>query len=687
MDHPDARWAVAQPLLWLGLGNRGARMAAEVQASAERLSPADAARVRCLSLPGTADASAALLAALPDVLDDLYSVPRGAWGGLDVVLLADLSECQAAAPTAALRALLECLETTRGGLVRTRGASSERGLFCHALFAMPAPSDPRLGAHALEALDTLEGWHRAWGRESPLARVWCWPTRGPLGSLTADDLGAILTELAQAAFLAGTRTDDAVRALLEPPEHDPGRIAIISASALTLPVRRVEQYLEQRLTLLALESLQGTVGKSATSSEPDLLLREVGGERLTGAPAAELPPFKQSPEADAQASLVAVDEWISRRVGVEMGLERALEVEAALEGARGRALAHAAALARLASALDSAPPRSPARALPSATPARTPRWLVAPLAGAVFCAAAALGCALSTPDTLPSYVWVHMAFPGLVAAMISAGAWLAGLGASELRARTGAETAQRVARRESELSERRAESIADEARFARALARGLKGRADACRAAVRALDACVGRVRSQLAALDVAPGSTPEEDRLDRLFPARGSRVALLCSATDIGRLARVPDLSDWRHRALSVALPHTQAGRVQLEEAFTNEARVVALAREQAVMDRVRRESPFDWGRAAASPVGRWLEGETERLVPSHDLGPHSSERGVRRHRLMIGPAAAQQGEAAAFNDARRSGWTWVEATSTHPTLLLVHATTGLLAAQLRPT
>ena len=688
MSYPDAANAVAQPLLWLGLGGRGARMVAEVQANVERIDPADAARVRCLSLPATAtEASLALRAALPDLLDRLFSAPRGAWSGLDVVLLGDLGECATTAPTDVLRAVLECLETTRGGLVRTRGVASERGLHCHAMFAMPAPSDPSLGAHALSALDSLERWHREGGHESPLARVWCWPTRGPLGSLTADDLAGILAEFAQGAFLAGARTSDSIRNLLGAADSDEGRLAVVSVSALSLPVRRVEQYLERRLALLALEAIQASVGKGSASTDPGALLREAGIERLSASPTSELPLFKKSPEADADEALAAVDAWISRRIGVEMGLERALEVEAALGSARASALEHAATCARQAGALDATEPS--AASTPVTVPERTPRGLVAPVAAAAFSAVAALGCAISTPDPFPAYVWVHMAFPGLVAALIAGGSWLSVVKANELGVRNKLESDERSARRVKEGAERRSESIADAARFAHALARGLKGRADACRSAVRALDACVGRVRLQLAALDVAPGKTPDEDRVDRLLPARSSRISLLCSAADITRLARVPDLSDWMHRMLAASLPHARAERTQLEEAFADDARLVALAAEQAVLQRLREQSPFDWvrGVAASTNVGRWLQLETERMLPSHDVtAAPSGRRSLPRHRLVIGPPAAQQGEAAAFNDARRSGWIYVEATHTYSTLLVVDATTGVCAAHLRP-
>jgi hypothetical protein len=655
-----------------------------LRGSIERLGAADAARVcTVVAPPRGGEVLTAISAVLPTELDRLFSVERGRWSGLDVVVFADLVECTEAAPAEALSAVLQCLETVRSGLVRTRGPASERGLSCHAVFTMPAPSDPHAGSKALATLRALESWHRSVGSESPLGRVFCWPTRGQLGVYSGDELSAILCEFLEGTFLAGARASDRVRSLLDVPDPREGRVAVLSASALSLSVRRVERYLELRLVLLALEAARRSIREGAHGPEHEHLLRDAALERLTSE--GDPKPFEGSVEVEVEAALDGVDAWLFRRVGPQMGLDRALEVQASLESAAARAAEHARRLSARAVALDAEPGEPTPRAITER--GSVPRWLVAPLAGSLFSATAALGCALAPPRPDWAYLWAHLLLPATLVSVVSVALWLFLRKALELKSHVEAEREAKGEHATRQASERRAGALADELRFTNAVRRGLGQRVRSFGALVQALDDCVVRFRSRLAELDVAPGETPDEDRIDQLLPPRGRRITGLCTPTEVARLVRVPDLADWVRRVLLVALPESDQGRFVLERAFSDDARLTALASELAVLQRLRDLSPFEWVRAmgVGPDVGRWLENEVERSLPTHDLSAATGAgRTLLRHRLVLGPVASQHGSMAAFNVLSQSGWSYVPTALSHPSLLVVDVTVGVFTEEL---
>lgn len=295
---------MAHPLVVIGVGPLGRRVARELVETAQALDPE--APVRALSWAGGPRAESLLDRAVSTALADLLQAgsSNGARHGLDVVVMCHAGEVDSTEPARAMRVVAGHLAEAWGVLFPADAPADQRTAIGTVLLATPALRGPtaHVGLDALAALHDL----RAAAPHPLLARTLVIPAQTTAGSLSPEALEQSVSSTAQALFVSGLRGTDPVRGLLGH-RADDRFITGLSVAAAELPIARLRRYARWRVAMDGLEELVARA------------------ERPTGDPA----------RAEALVARLATDELLAPFLEGELA-QRVRRHAASLSGAADR---------------------------------------------------------------------------------------------------------------------------------------------------------------------------------------------------------------------------------------------------------------------------------------------------------------------------------------------------------------
>jgi len=253
--------AVCGPTLVLGVDSFGGTILGGLRSFASAL---DNPTVRFLNVDGEAPVDG-VLEEVRSLLDELLRIQLGGpRARLDILLVADLTDVNAAAQSKALCTGLSALLAADYGRIFPPSAPPEqRMVWLVPIFATPALSDKPETRACLDVLRSLEQWHHQ-GPASPiLSRVYLLPRQHEFGVMAEEDVERAAVMFAAAAWFSGLRDSPPIADLLA--HTRPERLlSCFNAAAADVPVDPVVSYFGWRTIGAGLAVLQSRCTRHST---------------------------------------------------------------------------------------------------------------------------------------------------------------------------------------------------------------------------------------------------------------------------------------------------------------------------------------------------------------------------------------------------------------------------------------
>ncbi len=266
---------ITNPLLLVGLGQRGMGIVRELRATAAAIStPADPPYQSVEALD-----TRALHRLFEERLTALLQRGTGGQARLDVVLVADAMEAGASLLVEASRALTDVLADTFPVLFPPAAPPEQRSVWITMVLGTPPLVATETGRRFQELLGALDA-ARPGLRHPALSRCLLVPRQTTSRKLGDEALEAALRHAIQLLFMSGIRGHDTVRDALGH-RHDDAWIGTVFAACSELPIARVRAYARWRLALSGLQALLEQAERPTTDpSRAEALRHQLDPEQL-----------------------------------------------------------------------------------------------------------------------------------------------------------------------------------------------------------------------------------------------------------------------------------------------------------------------------------------------------------------------------------------------------------------------
>lgn len=603
----------------------------------------------------------------------LRAAATGSGGRLDLVLVADVAEVGGPILRALAQATSETLAAKFAVMFPPDAAPEQRSVGLVVVLATPAFDRSAEATAALAAIAELEAWHRD-GPPSPiLDRILVLTRQNEVMPLSADDVERAVALFVSAAYRAGLRDTDVMRARLGPPRDPTRLVEAFAVAAADIDVPQLVSAFGERSQLSALALLAAQCEGRGAPHVPDLDVDAWLAPLRSEAPAtiltakggtvspAELDALVRAVDVAEGEVLTrarrAIHDLVDARLGGDDGMRALSAIQFALARAAERAAeaarpvgawipsAEMVAQAEAEAATEVAAERAARAGDSNAYEPRAPSPVVTGLllglcAGAATAAVTAVASLRATTtaggagakvvaagtavgaDSTTSLIW------GAVAGVLVAAIWIFLARLLAKRDRDTADAARaavvtpRVARARRHVATLEAALAIRYRRAARAIEHALVDERGRLAAAHNALLATTSSVRAALVDRGLAPADDPAADDYARLLPAETPLhlslvpAAALASLWSRSRAVREPDV--WAARLLTAAWPRA-AHRDDLP--FAAAGPWTQLARDQHAQ--LVSTGAFEWPELPPS-----LQAQLERLLST---APAALGLGVR--------------------------------------------------------
>lgn len=246
--------AVAHPLLVVGLGPMGTRVARDLASTAAAIrTDGDAPHAILTDLGGS---SGRLRRAFTAAASGLLESGRGGVDGrarLDIAVAADLLELDEEELASFVGVIADVLADDFPVLFPPSAPAEQRSVWLTVFLGTPALVATPDGLAVVERLRRLDG-RRDQLRHPALSRVLLLPRQTRGGRLSDDALESMLRATLQLLYVSGSRDDDRIRRVLA--HRDDGRVfAQVGVATAELPIARIRRYARLRLALSGVQSL------------------------------------------------------------------------------------------------------------------------------------------------------------------------------------------------------------------------------------------------------------------------------------------------------------------------------------------------------------------------------------------------------------------------------------------------